>query len=195
MHSKPSGNSSRRANNASLKLPSLPRFHPGNFPSAQNSAQQTPEAMAQTGPLSPRTQHQRLLSDAQRQLFMFQRESITAARAASPGAERPLSPRLAPAGSPGPVTPLELEAQGGYLMAGPRSTGGKDQSEGQLVDRMIREEATRRLQRSDEEWRVPVILVGFYDQRSNASLSAIRVGRRGYAGYQSVEGFSIQARC
>jgi uncharacterized membrane protein len=29
-----------------------------------------------------------------------------------------LSPRLAPLGSPGPVTPLELEGQDGYLMAG-----------------------------------------------------------------------------
>ncbi|KAH0297710.1 hypothetical protein KCU84_g16745, partial [Aureobasidium melanogenum] len=32
--------------------------------------------------------------------------------------EKPLSPRLAPLGSPGPVTPLELEGQDGYLLAG-----------------------------------------------------------------------------
>ncbi len=35
---------------------------------------------------------------------------------ASPG--QPLSPQLVPLGSPGPVTPMELEASGGYLEKG-----------------------------------------------------------------------------
>ncbi|TKA83354.1 hypothetical protein B0A55_01026 [Friedmanniomyces simplex] len=149
-HSRASGNNNRRANNASLKLPSLPRFHPANYPSPSghsSSSQQTPDAPSPNGPVSPRAHH-RMLSDAQRQLFLYQREVVSAARAASPGAERPKSPRLGPLGSPGPVTPLELEAHEGYLMAGARSAGRKDQSEGQLVERLIREEAVRQRQRA-----------------------------------------------
>jgi hypothetical protein len=40
--------------------------------------------------------------------------------------KEPLSPRLLPAGSPGPITPLELEMDGedGYLVAGLRARGG-----------------------------------------------------------------------
>jgi hypothetical protein len=45
------------------------------------------------------------------------------------------------AGSPGPVTPLELEADG-YLTAGSSATSGISKAE--YVDHLIREEATRR---------------------------------------------------
>jgi hypothetical protein len=39
--------------------------------------------------------------------------------------KEPVSPRLLPAGSPGPITPLELEMDGedGYLVAGHRARG------------------------------------------------------------------------
>ena len=33
-------------------------------------------------------------------------------------AHKPLSPRLAPLGSPGPVTPMSLESSDGYLALG-----------------------------------------------------------------------------
>ncbi|RMX71932.1 hypothetical protein D0869_15132 [Hortaea werneckii] len=86
--------------------------------------QSTPEAMnSPQPPVSPRA-HQRMLSDAQRQLFAYQREMVSAARAQSPGkGEKPVSPRLAPLGSPGPVTPLELGDEDGYLAAGARNSG------------------------------------------------------------------------
>ncbi|RMX96235.1 hypothetical protein D0868_11294 [Hortaea werneckii] len=140
------GNSSRKANHSSLKLPSLPRFHPANFPSANSSMQSTPEAMnSPQPPVSPRA-HQRMLSDAQRQLFAYQREMVSAARAQSPGkGEKPVSPRLAPLGSPGPVTPLELGDEDGYLAAGARNSGQQHGgTPDELVERLIREEARHR---------------------------------------------------
>lgn len=64
------------------------------------------------------------MTEAQRQLLAFQREFVRntsrATRAAPVGAASPGSPRLIPLGSPGPVTPLQLEddAPGGdYLSA------------------------------------------------------------------------------
>ncbi|KAK3067989.1 hypothetical protein LTR53_014787 [Teratosphaeriaceae sp. CCFEE 6253] len=153
-HARAPGNSSRRANSASLKLPSLPRFHPSNYPSGH----QPPSSLHPTppeGPASPpgapslsRAHQRNAPSDAQRQLFMYQRDVVSAARAASPGpGDGPRSPRLAPLlGSPGPVTPLELAAHEGYLMAGARGRGGGtgEVEEGQLVERLIWEEAVRR---------------------------------------------------
>ena len=64
-------------------------------------------------------------------------------RAQSPGGtEKPISPRLEPLGSPGPVTPLELEGDGGYMLAGARNAAGEKGHD--LVDTLIREEARRR---------------------------------------------------
>lgn len=45
----------------------------------------------------------------------FQHVSIPDIRLTSSTAYKPLSPRLDPLGSPGPVTPMELESGGGYL--------------------------------------------------------------------------------
>lgn len=87
-----------------------------------------------------------MVSDAQKQLLMYQRETVSVARASSPAQiEKPLSPRLVPLGSPGPVTPLELEAEEGYLAAGARSRGGEDATENaeELLARLIQEETTR----------------------------------------------------
>lgn len=138
------GNNTRRANTNSLKLPSLPRFHPANYPSGHSSIQNTPDSNASPQPpMSPRAHH-RMYSDAQKQLFMYHRENIAAARASSPGREgKPVSPRLAPLGSPGPVTPLELEREGGYLVAGANQTSKPDGTTDELVDRLIREESRR----------------------------------------------------
>lgn len=87
-----------------------------------------------------------MLSDAQRQLFAYQREMVSAARAQSPGkGEKPVSPRLAPLGSPGPVTPLELGDEDGYLAAGARNSGQQHGgAPDELVERLIREEARHR---------------------------------------------------
>ena len=144
------GNSQRRANTSALKLPSLPRFHPSNFPSAHSSAQTTPESGqgSPPPPTSPRT-HQRIISDAQKHLLAYQRDMISAAaRSSTPiQLEGPESPRLLPIGSPGPVTPLQLESEdGGYLTAGVRNAEYNGTTSDELVEKLMQEEAAR-------EWR------------------------------------------
>lgn len=137
-----SSNTGRRKTAQSLRLPSLPRFHPANFPSAHSSMQNTPDSMDSVhGPLSPRT-HQRMYSDAQKHLFMYHSQSIAAARAASPLQEKPTSPRLAPLGSPGPVTPFELEAEE-YLAAGAHGLVQPGASHQEVVDKLVRENTRR----------------------------------------------------
>lgn len=138
------------ARSAALKLPSLPRFHPANFPSSQASSYTTTPASGINSPqppMSPRSQ-QRQYSDAQKQLYVYQREMLAAAGGKTYGksaSTRPDSPRLIPAGSPGPVTPLELEngAAGGYLMAGASPTAS-EAAQRDFVEKLIREEAARR---------------------------------------------------
>lgn len=91
-------------------------------------------------PLSPRT-YQKQYSDAQRQVFSYQRELVAnAARQTREAAAQPTSPRLAPLGSPaGGVTPLELAGSEGYLTAGMITNDATSH-----VDNLIREEARRR---------------------------------------------------
>nr|POF04464.1 hypothetical protein CFP56_55945 [Quercus suber] len=146
MHSRP-GVGQRRLQNAPMRLPSLPRFHPANYPSAQSSTQTSPDAVAHSpqAPLSPRS-HQHMYSDAQRQLFMHQREMVSAASRdhATHHTGKPAGPRLAPMGSPGPVTPLELEGEESYLVAGARSAAAKHSgSTDEFVDKLIRDEVKR----------------------------------------------------
>ncbi|KAK4507234.1 hypothetical protein PRZ48_000969 [Zasmidium cellare] len=138
MHSRTSSNQRRPPTN-SLKLPSLPRFHPANFPSAHSSVQSTPDGTTSPQPpVSPRA-HQRMYSDAQKQLYFNQREML-ASRPNSTG--KPLSPRLQPLGSPGPVTPLELEGEEEYLLAGARKAANGTAPQ-ELVEQLIREETRR----------------------------------------------------
>jgi hypothetical protein len=143
-----------RSPNASLKLPSLPRFHPANFPSSQHSsAGNTPGTgvTSPQGPLSSPRPHSRQHSDLQRQLHAYQRGLIASAMRTSPAtspraAAKPDSPRLEPLGSPGPVTPLMLEEQGGYLVAGSRSSGKPEAAQDELVEKFIQDEARRRVE-------------------------------------------------
>ena len=102
-------------------------------------------------PVSPRSQ-QRQMSEAQRALYAYQRDfynsqaAIAQANAAhkrhaSGGSNggKPTSPRLMPTtGSPGPMTPLELEADN-YLTAG--AVAAASQAErAEYVERLIREQ-------------------------------------------------------
>lgn len=124
-----------------LKLPSLPRFHPANFPSANSSGAGTPNTNPSSPqpPSSPRSQY----SDAQRQLYVYQRELLANATRNMATGTKPASPRLNPLGSPGPVTPLELEGQqSDYLTAGLRSSGITE-SRNDLVDKLLQEESKR----------------------------------------------------
>ena len=146
VHGRSAGNNHRRANSHSLKLPSLPRFHPANFPSSQynnpSSYSHHPSGRASPQrPGSPRAIHQRMSSsDAQKHLLAYHRDL-----AATANIQKPQSPRLAPLGSPGPVTPLELEHDHdeGYLVAGARRTGKVDHPVDELLESLIQEEARR----------------------------------------------------
>ncbi|CAI6332417.1 unnamed protein product [Periconia digitata] len=127
---------------ASLRLPSLPRFHPANFTSSQQSssaATPTTGPNSPQPPLSPRT-HNRQYSEIQRQMYAYQQQLLAnATRQARGSIAKPTSPRLNPLDSPGPVTPMELEGADGYLTAGMRV-----QDSNSHVDHLIREEARRR---------------------------------------------------
>ncbi|KAI5369865.1 hypothetical protein Slin15195_G007430 [Septoria linicola] len=129
----------RRSPNNPLRLPSLPRFHPANFPSGQSSAQSTPDGNSHVSspqpPISPRA-YQRMYSEAQKQLYFHQRDFLTAS------AGKPTSPRLQPLGSPGPVTPLELEGDEGYLIAGARSVNNSA-TPSDVAERMMKAEMQR----------------------------------------------------
>ncbi|KAF2867670.1 hypothetical protein BDV95DRAFT_502244 [Massariosphaeria phaeospora] len=124
-----------------MRLPSLPRFHPANFTSPTSSVQVTPATGPNSpqSPLSPRT-HQRQYSDAQRQMYFYQRELLAdASRQVRGAVAKPTSPRLIPLASPGAVTPLELEGSEGYLTAGVNASEVASH-----VDKVIRNEALRR---------------------------------------------------
>ena len=82
----------------------------------------------------------------------------------------PISPRLEPLGSPGPMTPFALEesSQAGYVVAGAsRATtnealfrrGQERERDRELVGRMIRAEEERRALRGKEGSHSPVLRV------------------------------------
>lgn len=91
--------------------------------------------------------------------------------AAGLGGSEPISPRLAPLGSPGPITPFELEdsAQAGYVVAGvshsmaanegPIGGGLERDRDRELVGRMIMVEEERRVMGSKEGSQSPVLSV------------------------------------
>ncbi|PSN66152.1 hypothetical protein BS50DRAFT_408269 [Corynespora cassiicola Philippines] len=126
----------------SLRLPSLPRFHPANFASQNSSAAATPATGPNSPqpPVSPHAYQRQQYSDAQRQMYLYQQQLMASASRQARGAiPKPTSPRLDPMGSPGPVTPLELSGADGYLTAGMTSNDAASH-----VDKLIREEALRR---------------------------------------------------
>jgi hypothetical protein len=124
----------------SPKLPNLPRFHPANFPSSYSSLAVTPSSSITNPqpPSSPRSQ-QRQISEAQKQLYAYQREVLSRPATWQSTSVKPASPRLAPCASPGAVTPLELEGEN-YFVAGSTSSN-KKQSD--YVEKVIRDEAAR----------------------------------------------------
>lgn len=72
-------------------------------------------------------------------MYAYQRELMASARSPRGLTPKPKSPQLIPMGSPGPVTPLELEGADGYLTAGIQTNDAASH-----VDKLIREEARRR---------------------------------------------------
>jgi len=113
-----------------LHLSSLPRFHPANYKSTSSSMAASPSSSV-TSPNDQRHlsyYHQHLVAQA----------SMATSPAGALG-KKPLSPKLAPLmGSPGPVTPLELDGDS-YMTAGASSKKSSLAS----VDAIIREKAKR----------------------------------------------------
>jgi hypothetical protein len=129
-----------------MRLQGLPKFHPANYQnvsasSSQNtSSSSTPQSMGANVGMTP-VPSNRGYSDAQRALHLYQREVISRSQSGTITSSKPISPRLDPLGSPGPVTPLMLEEQGGYMIAGMRqggvgSPGGIQEQE--IIERLIR---------------------------------------------------------
>lgn len=129
------------------------KYHPSNY----KNKVKIPEKLA---PLVQATSkgHTRKKSDVKKKLQQYQREMVEQAAMAGNiqlAGGKPTSPRLLPLSSPGPVTPMELEEDAGYL--GARSGGGPNHQE--MVAAMIRAEEERdRLLRDGE--RSPTIAAG-----------------------------------
>ena len=141
----------QRHSGQSLNLPGLPKYHPANFPSSDTAT-----------PISPRglrglnsSQRASRGSDATQKLHQYQRDMMANAKRQSavigvkPGlCAKPTSPRLLPLGSPaGTMTPLALEGQGDYLLAGSRRTrsNAHDTEARDWVARLVDKENERRV--------------------------------------------------
>lgn len=161
LHARANGRRAPPAPN--LRLSSLPRFHPANFPLNDSPSSASPRISSrhQSAQYTPRR-----LSAAQVKLQQYQRDLIAiAARSSraviSPTAGvKPSPPRLHPLGSPGPVTPMMLEGQGDYLLAG---TGGVNSKMSpvmdgrEMVEKMIQQENERRNYPGREERISPAV--------------------------------------
>ncbi|KAI9892039.1 MAG: hypothetical protein M1814_002234 [Vezdaea aestivalis] len=99
--------------------------------------------MPTTGQQRLREHHERLLSFYQLG-FAIPSSNRTPRTAAAAGSARPRSPKLAPLGSPGPVTPLELEESEDYFSMGAKTTQRRhkqsssevaSQTSGEVTDR------------------------------------------------------------
>ncbi|KAL8699792.1 MAG: hypothetical protein Q9224_001260 [Gallowayella concinna] len=133
----PFTNKRSRQQPGTLAIPSLPAFHPANYES-RTSAPRT------SRPTSSSHGHQ--LSDAQKKLQQHQHDLVVnytrnAVRnnGKSP-VPQPSSPRLSPLGSSGPITPLMLEGQSDYFLAGSRKgskSASKAEERREIVERMI----------------------------------------------------------
>ena len=147
----PLGARARRGNDLHLPPMPLPRFHPANYqsPSSSTTITQPRNVIPSRTPRSPQL-HQRQASDAQQKLKQYQRELVinaTRTSALTPAlgrGETPKAPHLIPRGSPGPATPLMLEEQGDYMIAGASGSLLGEGSPRDMVDQMIRDENARR---------------------------------------------------
>lgn len=142
-----------------LRMP-MGKYHPSNYQSPSSSTVTTPLAMPRPSlppstlsipPPSSRLRakdgpgHERKTSDIKRKIQQYQRDMIAQARSAANSTRQaaarkePISPRLEPLGSPGPITPFELEEADGYITAG--SPALRKENERQLE--MMRNEIVR----------------------------------------------------
>ena len=128
-------------NSKSMRIGELPRYHPLAF----ESPNETPGTndTRPTSPIFVQSNAQRFGSAASPRLMrQYQREllaraDISSRIAASPFTSKPDAPRIDPANSPGPVTPLALEGSDYFTvsgrMGGPAESPGT-RSEGSVKD-------------------------------------------------------------
>ncbi|TVY44641.1 hypothetical protein LSUB1_G001835 [Lachnellula subtilissima] len=150
------------------------KYYPSNYKSPATTRVSTPTSAA--APLPPTdltlpsdtakkskrqksSGHERNSSDVKRKLQQYQRDMIAQARQAKSRTggkglgfhiqmPKPVSPKLMPAGSPGPITPFELEECDEYLTSvtrgrGDTSIGGGFQQDENLINQMISQEISR----------------------------------------------------
>ncbi|KAG0645097.1 hypothetical protein D0Z07_9077 [Hyphodiscus hymeniophilus] len=166
-----------------LAMP-MGKYHPANYkepPKAPTSAPTLhPTHMSLPSSVPDRKKkrpaHERHASDVKRKLQEYQMgQARNAAMLANlsggkPEASEPISPRLAPLGSPGPITPFELEesTQAGYMVAGASRSmtnegllgrGLERERDRELVGRMIRAEEERRVMIAKEGSQSPGLQV------------------------------------
>ena len=148
----PSINSSQKARAPvqSLNLPSLPKYHPANFPSRDSNPAPPSPLSSRSITSQPRSGRG---SDAKQQLLQYQRDLIknTAKTSrslfSSSVSSKPNPPRLDPLRSPGgQMTPFMLEGAGDYLVAGSGSSpaGFREGDGREFVERLVRRENERR---------------------------------------------------
>ena len=133
----------------SAKNKNSPR--PANLVRTSHTTQQTTSMISEEiSKQSLQTSASRRFSDAQMALQNFQRELIASATRPSRTVStaviyKPLSPKLLPLGSPGPVTPLMLEERGEHLVADAvgRGIGLDERAESVFVERLMHEEQRR----------------------------------------------------
>ncbi|KAL8778642.1 MAG: hypothetical protein Q9213_007332 [Squamulea squamosa] len=129
---------------APLAIPSLPVFHPANYESRNASPRSSRPSSSSHGPQ---------ISDAQKKFQEYQRDLVAsytrnAVRNTGKGpVPQPSSPRLDPLNNPGPITPLTLEGQSDYFVAGSRTAStpaSKGNERREIVERLIGLERERR---------------------------------------------------
>ena len=130
-----------------LNLSNLPRYQPPNLPNTDANVSSSGRNTFRN--LSSQSRPYRPGSDAQQKLQQYQRDYVAnLKRTANPSQSflsTPESPRLAPLGSPGgPMTPLLLEAQSDYLIAGSRNSSPGSSTGREIVEKLVRKENERR---------------------------------------------------
>jgi hypothetical protein len=166
-----------------LTMP-MGKYHPANYKTPAKAAPTSVPTLAPTNFHLPpsvsdrkksRPGHERHGSDVKRKLQEYQLGQMQRAQmlaqtygGSSSGGSKPISPRLLPLGSPGPITPFELEdnADAGYVVAGARAatnsligTGLDQERDRDLVGRMIRAEEDKRALGGKEGSQSPVLRV------------------------------------
>lgn len=82
-------------------------------------------------------------------------QAALAAGISVPGQDKPEGPKLAPLGSPGPVTPFELEESAGYLVAG-LGSAARNGDQQELIGRLIEQEKSRKIGRNGPALKSPL---------------------------------------